>query len=157
MQYRAYVDSGRENSHINCLEMKAALLALQTFASAKQNIHILLLLDNSSAIAYINHKGGTHSKVLSDLALEIWEWRLTCRITIHAEHILGVYNTVADAESRKRFEPSDWKLHEGVFDQLQKVWGPYNVDLFAARHNRQLPHYFSFRPDPEVEAVDALA
>ena len=51
-------------AHINCLEMKAALLALQTFASAKQNIHILLLLDNSSAIAYINHKGGTHSKVL---------------------------------------------------------------------------------------------
>ena len=31
------------------------------------------------------------------------------------------------------------------------------MDLFAARHNRQLPHYFSFRPDPEVEAVDALA
>ena len=86
-------------AHINCLEMKAALLALQTFASAKQNIHILLLLDNSSAIAYINHKGGTHSKVLSDLALEIFEWCLTRRITIHAEHTPGVYNTVADAES----------------------------------------------------------
>ena len=53
-------------AHINCLEMKAALLALQTFASAKQNIHILLLLINSSAIA-------TRSKVLLDLALEIWE------------------------------------------------------------------------------------
>ena len=57
--------------------MKAALLALQTFTSAKQNIHILLLLENSSAIAYINHKGGTHSKVLSDLAPEIWELCLT--------------------------------------------------------------------------------
>ena len=64
---------------------------------------------------------------------------------------------VADAESRQRFEPSDWKLHKGVFDQLQKVWGPYNVDLFAAQHNRQLPRYFSFKPDPEAEAVDALA
>ena len=27
----------------------------------------------------------------------------------------------------------------------------------TARHNRQLPCYFSFRPDPEAEAVDALA
>ena len=144
-------------AHISCLEMKAALLALQTFVSTRQNIHILLLLDNSSAIAYINHKGGTHSRALSDLALEIWEWCLTRRITIHAEHIPGVYNTVADAESRRSFEPSDWKLHKGVFDQLQKVWSPHNVDLFAARHNRQLPRYFSFKPDPEAEAVDALA
>ena len=144
-------------AHINCLEMKAALLALQTFVSTRQNIHILLLIDNSSAIAYINHKGGTHSRAMSDLALEIWEWCLTRRITIHAEHIPGVYNTVADAESRRSFEPSDWKLHKGVFDQLQKVWGPHNVDLFAARHNRQLPRYFSFKPDPEAEAVDALA
>ena len=28
-------------------------------------------------------------------------------LTIHAEHIPGVYNTVADAESRQRFESSD--------------------------------------------------
>ena len=40
---------------------------------------------------------------------------------------------------------------------LKKVWGPHNVDLFAARHNTQLPRYFSFKPDPEAEAVDALA
>ena len=96
--------------------MKAALLVLQTFVSTRQNIHILLLLDNSSAIAYINHKGGMHSRVLSDLALEIWEWCLTRGITIYAEHIPGVYNTVADAELRRSFEPSDWKLHKGVYD-----------------------------------------
>ena len=67
-----------------------------------------------------------------------------------------MYNTAADAESRRSFEPSDWVLHKGVFDQLQKVWGPHNVDLFAAQHNRQLPHYFSFKPNLEAEAVDAL-
>ena len=82
---------------------------------------------------------------------------MTRGITIHAEHILGVYNTMADAELRQRFKLSDWKLHKGVFDQLQKVWGAYNADLYAAWHNRQLPHYFSFRPDQEVEVVDALA
>lgn len=54
-------------------------------------------------------------------------------------------------------DPSDWRLHERVLNQLQKVWNPYEVDLCAARDNRQLPHYFRFRSDPETEAVDALA
>ena len=30
------------------------------------------------------------------------------------------------------------------------------MDLFAARHNKQLPRFYSFRPDPEAEAVDAM-
>ena len=80
------------------MEMKAALLALQTFTSARQNVHILLLLDNSSAIVYINHKGGNNSKVLSDLALESWEWCLAHKITIHAEHIPGVNHNTVEAE-----------------------------------------------------------
>ena len=144
-------------AHINYLEMKAVLLALQTFASAKQDIHILLLIDNSSTIAYINHKGGTHSQTLSDLAVEIWKWCITRKIMIHAEHIPGVHNVVADAESRKAIEPSDWRLEKRVFGRLQEVWGPFDNDLFAARHNRQLPRYYSFRPDPEAEAVDVLS
>ena len=42
------------NQHINMLELKSALLALQTFVATKCNMHILLWLDNRTAIAYIN-------------------------------------------------------------------------------------------------------
>ena len=126
--------------------MKSVQLVLQTFSSTKRNIHILLLIDNSTTTAYINHKGGTHSRQLSDLAVEIWKWCISRGISIHAEHIPGVSNTVADAESRKAIEPSNWMLNKSVFNKLQMVWGPFNVDLFAARHNRQLPRYFSFKP-----------
>lgn len=144
-------------AHINFLEMKAVQLALQTFVSKQNNIHILLLIDNSTTIAYINHKGGTHSKALSNLALNIWDWCVSRRISLHAEHIPGVMNLVADAESRKRLEPSDWMLDQEVFHTLHRVWGPFDIDLFAARHNTQLSRYFSFKPDPGAEAVDALA
>ena len=96
-----------KTAHINCLEMKAVHLALQTFASVKSNIHILLLINNSTTIAYTNHKGGTHSKALSNLALEIWEWCISRQISLHAEHIPGVVNTVADAQSRKALELND--------------------------------------------------
>ena len=45
--------------HINMLELRAAYLALQTYATCLRNQHILLLIDNQTAIAYLNHKGGT--------------------------------------------------------------------------------------------------
>lgn len=83
-----------ENSqHINILELKSAFLALQTFAATKHNMHILLRIDNRTAIAYINQKGGTHSKPLSDMARRMWNWCLEKGLTVQAEHIAGVENT----------------------------------------------------------------
>ena len=46
--------------HINCLELLAASLAVQTFAKQKSDITILLELDNTTAVAYINRMGGQH-------------------------------------------------------------------------------------------------
>ena len=57
-------------AHINLLELRAAFLALRTYASKLNNQH-LLLIDNRTAIAYLNHKGGTTSRTLSNLAMEI--------------------------------------------------------------------------------------
>ena len=62
--------------HINLLELKSAFLALQTFVSNMTNTHVLLRIDNRTAIAYINQKGGTHSKPLSDVACNLWSWCL---------------------------------------------------------------------------------
>ena len=60
-------------------------------------------------------------------------------------------------ESRQTLDSSDWKLNSKLFRMLEQEWGPFDVDLFAARHNTQLPRFFSFRPDPQAEAVDALS
>jgi len=101
--------------HINMLELRAAYLALQTYATCLRNQHILLLIDNQTAIAYLNHKGGTWSKQLSDLALEGWDWCLRKNLTIHAEHIPGRLNTTADRESRRKVDSSDWRLNPEIF------------------------------------------
>ena len=47
-----------QSLHINCLELLAATLAVQTFAKEKSGILILLQLDNSTVVAYINRRGG---------------------------------------------------------------------------------------------------
>ena len=143
--------------HINLLELKSAFLALQTFVSNKTNTHVLLRIDNRTAIAYINQKGGTHSKPLSDMACNLWSWCLKRNITVQAEHIAGVENTRADLESRVFQDPCDWMLSRRVFHRIQTKWGQMDVDLFAARHNHQIRDYYSYRPDPGAIAVDAFS
>lgn len=46
------------NNEINYLEMLAAFLALQAFCSKDLNTHVLLRLDNTTAVAYVNNMGG---------------------------------------------------------------------------------------------------
>ena len=51
---------------------------------------------------------------------------------------------------------SDWMLHPTLFRALNTRWGPFTVDLFATRLNKQLPTFFSMKEDPEAAAVDAF-
>ena len=57
--------------HINCLELLAATLALKTFVKNKKGISVLLKIDNTTAVAYINHQGGTVSKELVALTRDL--------------------------------------------------------------------------------------
>ena len=43
-----------------------------------------------------------------------------------------------------------------VFQQICQSLGPLQIDLFASRLTKQLPRYYSWRPDPEAEATDAF-
>ena len=51
---------------------------------------------------------------------------------------------------------TDWKLSPAIFDRINHIFGHLEVDLFASRLTYQLPHYFSWRPDPLAEATDAF-
>ena len=91
------------NSHINLLELKAALLALQAFFRTYTPTprHILLQMDNSTALAYVNKREGTRSYGLSTEALKLWALVLHAGCWITAKHIPGTSNTIADLASRK--------------------------------------------------------
>lgn len=101
--------------------------------------------------------GGTHSRKLCDLALEMWEWCINRALSLHAEHLPGKYNVVADFESRHQNDCSDWQLNTQIFRRLYQAYSPLTVDLFASFKNAQLEIFFSWRPDPHAVAVDALS
>ena len=56
--------SQKESLQHNYLELKASFLALKTFLKGKSHVTVSLQLDNTTAIAYINNKGGTLSPQL---------------------------------------------------------------------------------------------
>ena len=118
---------------------------------------MLLRLDNTSAVCYINKLGGTVSPRLNTIVRDLWLWCMNRGITLSAEHLPGVLNTIADEESRVMKDRSDWMLHPQAFLQIQQRWGPLVVDVFASRLTTQLQRFFSWRPQPEAEALDAFS
>ena len=58
--------------HINVLKLKAAFLALKSFLKKQFHKVVCLRMDNTTAVAHVNNKGGTHSPCLLALTLELW-------------------------------------------------------------------------------------
>ena len=63
------------------------------------------------------------------------------------------YYPVSPTRIRDR---TDWMICPRIFQAIKKTFGPLDVDLFASRLTYQMPCFFSWRPDPLAEAVDAF-
>ena len=115
-------------------------------------------MDSTTAVAYINRMGGTHSSTLSNITCSLWQWCLQRApgITLSAEHLPGIHNITADAESRTFHSSVEWQLVPSVFRGINTLLGPCQVDLFATRLNHQLPCYISWCPDPFSMSTDAF-
>ena len=84
-------------------------------------------------------------------------WCLARNITLRAYHLPGALNEKADEESRIMKDRSDWMLCRETFRRIQTQFGPLDIDLFASRLTKQLPTYFSWRPDPQALETDAFS
>ena len=142
--------------HINVLELKAAFFSILSFCSDKRNCTIQLELDNSTAISYINNMGGMIYE-LDKLAKQIWKKLHNLNSHIFASHIPGVLNTVADARSRIFHDPTEWSLADYAFQDIVRMLGNPDIDLFASRLNFKCNLYCSWEPDPLAYKVDAFS
>ncbi|KAI8500686.1 Transcription elongation factor SPT5 [Branchiostoma belcheri] len=68
---------------IGIRQLASVVGLLESFVSADTQ-HDLLRLDNATAVAYVNHVGGTRSPDLAALALEMWSWALVRGLTLSA-------------------------------------------------------------------------
>ncbi|XP_043270419.1 uncharacterized protein [Venturia canescens] len=106
--------------HINCLELLAAFFALKSFAKNLSDCNLLLRIDNTTAISYINHMGGMGSKKLSEVAKKIWLWCERRNIWLFASYIQSKSNGEADFESRRLEPETEYALSEQAFRRIRK-------------------------------------
>lgn len=145
-----------KTSHINFLELKAVYYALRCFTSELSDCDILLRIDNTTAISYINRYGSIQYPHLTSLAKEIWSWCEERNIFLFASYIASIDNYIADTESRCIEGDTEWSLSDEAFCHVEKIFGPFDIDLFASMLNAKCHLYVSWIPDPGSFAVDAF-
>lgn len=150
-----WTEEDKEN-HINHLELLAAFLGLQCFAKYLNSCQILLRIDNTTAIAYINRMGGIQFNNLNRLARDIWQWCEARKIWIFASYIKSKDNKEADLESRSINMDGEWELSPAVFLDIVRSFGNPSIDLFATRANTKCDRYLSWHRDPHAENIDAF-
>lgn len=143
-------------NHINYLELKAAFFGLKCFANSMKNCKILMRIDNTTAIAYINKMGGIQFEKLNNITKQIWQWCEDRKIIIFASYIKSKDNFAADAESRKLEPETEYALSEKAFNLIVQKFGLPEIDLFASNSNKKCNRYFSWKRDPGSEQIDAF-
>ena len=87
--------------HINVLQLLGAKLVLLSFFKDNKDIkQIRVMMDNNTAVPYINNMGGIRSDLCDDIAFDIWQWAAEQQLWISAAHIPGSENVIADKNSR---------------------------------------------------------
>ncbi|XP_074102142.1 uncharacterized protein LOC141529496 [Cotesia typhae] len=142
--------------HINHLELKAALIALKCFAADLRDTDILIRVDNTTTMAYINRMGGVRYAELHKLACELWDWCEDRKLWIYASYIPSKENVEADRSSRIDNSDAEWELADYAFEKIVKRFGKLKIDLFASRINTKYRVYCSWKRDPNAFAFDAF-
>ena len=143
--------------HINSFELQAVFFCLKVFCKNKTRLYVLLKLDNTATVAYINKKGRTISACCNKLAKDIWNWAKEQDIWITTSHVPGVKNTTADLRSQHFYDEKEWSLNERVAKPLSDQFGKPEIDLFASRLNTKCTKYASYKPDPDAYHVTAFS
>lgn len=149
--------SAQEKSlHINVLELKAVYYGLLCFAKNLKNCDILLRVDNTTAISYINRMGGIQFPYLNQIARDIWAWCESRNLWIYASYIRSKDNIEADLESRTVEPETEYELSHNAFNIILSKLGIPEIDLFASRVNCKCVKYVSWFRDPFAYEIDAF-
>jgi hypothetical protein len=148
-------------SRIDELELLAVLYALQCWASEMSDGDVIQLwCDNQVAVSYIRNMGGRVER-LDKIACEIWA-ELESRNMFMIASYVNTKENPADALTRgvvnkKQLLDCEVQINPEIFQWLIQQ-GPFTpvVDWFASSANAQLPRFYTWKPDPAAEGVDAF-
>ena len=142
--------------HINVLELLAIHLTL-IFVHQREKVESHTLPDRQQGnLVLLFENEGNKERNMIRLSKEIWHYLVNHNMATTAEYLPSVMNTVADKESRKKPDSSEWLLHPKVFQAVSQLLGSPPIYLFASRLCHQLPQYIAWHPDPYSQGTDAM-
>ena len=141
---------------INYLELLAVCFALKAFAKSIRNYEILLRIDNTTAISYVNRMGDSRHVKYNELDTLIWKWAEERRLWLFASYVTNSENIDADWQSRIMNIDTEWKLASYAYKKINIMFGSAQIVLFASRINSKCKIYCSWFKDPNAVAVDAF-
>ena len=107
--------SEESQQHINILELKGALFGLKALCKNFHNIHILIQIYNTLAVAVINKMGSTRSIDMDQVVHLIWNFILKHDNWVTATHIPGIFN-----DSKKHETRTEWMINRKYFEKILK-------------------------------------
>ena len=140
--------------HINWKEMEAGRGCLSD--QMRRHDHVLLEMDSTTAVSFINRMGGTRSVSLRDKALEIWKLVLSRQAWVTARWIPREINQVADLLSKEHLLTWEFGLKVKMVDMVTSQWGQPTMDLFASENFHIVETYCSLEADSGAARLDAF-
>jgi Reverse transcriptase (RNA-dependent DNA polymerase)/DNA N-6-adenine-methyltransferase (Dam) len=135
------------------LEMRAVRYALLSFRDVLQGRCVLLREDNTVTESIIRNASSKSPVMMTEFRL-LWALCDELHISFKVVRVASADN-LADAASR-HCDRDDYSLCPSAFAAISRMYGPFDVDLFASSNNAQLTKFFSATRCPGTAGVDAL-
>ena len=116
--------------HIKILELMADEIAILAFFKNEHKKDVRLMIDNVTAVGYLQNMGGVKSPECNKLSRNIWRWVEPRKMWLSAVHIPGTENCTADTDSREFNDSSEWMVSDFVFKIITDLFGTPEIDLF---------------------------
>jgi len=127
----------RNGLHINCLEMRAIMLALRSVHTAIPPGTSLRLRSDSMVALGVLNAGSSSSPMLMSQYRKLHKLFNAMRVELRAEHVSFILNVWADRLSREN-DSTDWAMRIVAFHRLERRYGPHSEVLFATKFNARL-------------------
>jgi len=120
--------------------------------------HLLVLCDNRCALAYVRDAGGRFRSVrkhVNPLARHL----ARTGADISTRHVPGLEQEEAASGPDKlsrRHHTDDWRCSDATVELIIHHFGAIDLDMMATRASTRARRFWSLRPDPLAERVDAL-
>lgn len=109
--------------------------------------------DNTNFVSILNK--GSMKEDLQNIALDVYKFCLINGILLDIEWIPRSQNEKADFISNLN-DADDWGVSYQIFEYLNSLWGPFEVDWFASDSYHKLKMFYSRYWNVKCFGIDAF-